>query len=155
MSSVLYLHALNQVRDFRWRHWCFTREYILKKTSHPTATGGSPIILVSLPPSLQLPVFIRMSSFEICEVEGMEEMYSFRLKTFGLMLKKDDVSCIAQRAQNDVSIPVYLRLAFRNARWEVPVFCFKSSTQSSVTITDIEFPPLSGFPTSSTPCTPK
>ncbi|KAK3173705.1 hypothetical protein OEA41_007037 [Lepraria neglecta] len=44
-SSVLYLHALNQVRDFRWRHWCFTREYILKKTSHPTATGGSPIIL--------------------------------------------------------------------------------------------------------------
>ncbi|KAL2042098.1 hypothetical protein N7G274_005286 [Stereocaulon virgatum] len=44
-SAVLYLHALNQVRDFRWRHWCFTREYILKKTSHPTATGGSPIIL--------------------------------------------------------------------------------------------------------------
>ena len=46
--SVLYLHALNQVRDFRWRHWCFTREYILKKTAHPTATGGSPIVLVSL-----------------------------------------------------------------------------------------------------------
>jgi indoleamine 2,3-dioxygenase len=32
------------VRDFRWRHWCFTREYILKKTTHPTATGGSPIV---------------------------------------------------------------------------------------------------------------
>ena len=47
--AVLYLHALNQVRDFRWRHWCFTREYILKKTAHPTATGGSPIVLVSLP----------------------------------------------------------------------------------------------------------
>ncbi|CAD6571563.1 MAG: hypothetical protein ASARMPRED_004639 [Alectoria sarmentosa] len=44
-SAVLYLHALNQVRDFRWRHWCFTREYILKKTAHPTATGGSPIVL--------------------------------------------------------------------------------------------------------------
>lgn len=44
-SAVLYLHALNQVRDFRWRHWCFTREYILKKTTHPTATGGSPIVL--------------------------------------------------------------------------------------------------------------
>lgn len=43
-SAALYLHALNQVRDFRWRHWCFTREYILKKTSHPTATGGSPIV---------------------------------------------------------------------------------------------------------------
>jgi indoleamine 2,3-dioxygenase len=43
-SAALYLHALNQVRDFRWRHWCFTREYILKKTTHPTATGGSPIV---------------------------------------------------------------------------------------------------------------
>src|SRR5438874_237978 len=48
-STALYLRALNQVRDFRWRHWCFTREYILKKTSHPTATGGSPIVTVSLP----------------------------------------------------------------------------------------------------------
>ncbi|KAL3422539.1 Indoleamine 2,3-dioxygenase 1 [Phlyctema vagabunda] len=43
-SAALYLHVLNQVRDFRWRHWCFTREYILKKTSHPVATGGSPIV---------------------------------------------------------------------------------------------------------------
>jgi indoleamine 2,3-dioxygenase len=43
-SRALYLLALNQVRDFRWRHWCFTREYILKKTSHPVATGGSPIV---------------------------------------------------------------------------------------------------------------
>ncbi|KAI9735774.1 MAG: hypothetical protein M1818_006383 [Claussenomyces sp. TS43310] len=43
-SAALYLHALDQVRDFRWRHWCFTREYILKKTPHPTATGGSPIV---------------------------------------------------------------------------------------------------------------
>ena len=45
--KALYLQALNQVRDFRWRHWCFTREYILKRTVHPTATGGSPIVLVS------------------------------------------------------------------------------------------------------------
>ncbi|KAK5003669.1 hypothetical protein LTR28_009880 [Elasticomyces elasticus] len=43
-SAALYLGALNQVRDFRWRHWCFTREYILKRTAHPTATGGSPIV---------------------------------------------------------------------------------------------------------------
>lgn len=35
---------LDQVREFRWRHWCFAREYILKRTSHPTATGGSPIV---------------------------------------------------------------------------------------------------------------
>ncbi|KAF2453612.1 IDO-domain-containing protein [Lineolata rhizophorae] len=43
-SAALYVRALDQVRDFRWRHWCFTREYILKNTSHPTATGGSPIV---------------------------------------------------------------------------------------------------------------
>jgi hypothetical protein len=48
MSAALYLQALDQVRDFRWRHWCFTREYILKHTSHPTATGGSPIVTVSM-----------------------------------------------------------------------------------------------------------
>lgn len=46
ISAALYLQALDQVRDFRWRHWCFTREYILKHTSHPTATGGSPIVTV-------------------------------------------------------------------------------------------------------------
>lgn len=43
-SNLWYLRALDQVREFRWRHWCFTREYILKRTSHPTATGGSPIV---------------------------------------------------------------------------------------------------------------
>jgi len=47
VSAALYLQALDQVRDFRWRHWCFTREYILKRTMHPTATGGSPIVTVS------------------------------------------------------------------------------------------------------------
>ena len=57
-SAALYLKALNQVRDFRWRHWCFTREYILKKTSHPVATGGSPIVTVSNP-------VVRLSSWGI------------------------------------------------------------------------------------------
>ncbi|KAJ3535828.1 hypothetical protein NM208_g6971 [Fusarium decemcellulare] len=41
---VLYLRVLDHVRSFRWRHWMFTREYIIKHTLHPTATGGSPII---------------------------------------------------------------------------------------------------------------
>lgn len=49
VSAALYLQALDQVRDFRWRHWCFTREYILKHTAHPTATGGSPIVTVRDP----------------------------------------------------------------------------------------------------------
>ncbi|OLN85917.1 Indoleamine 2,3-dioxygenase 1 [Colletotrichum chlorophyti] len=48
----LWLLILHQVRDFRWRHWCFAREYILKRTSHPTATGGSPIV-TWLPNQLQ------------------------------------------------------------------------------------------------------
>jgi indoleamine 2,3-dioxygenase len=43
-SATLFLELADQVREFRWRHWCFTREYILKKTTHPTATGGSPIV---------------------------------------------------------------------------------------------------------------
>ncbi|KAK0638738.1 hypothetical protein B0T16DRAFT_421708 [Cercophora newfieldiana] len=51
-SRGLWLKVLNQVRDFRWRHWCFAREYILKRTSHPTATGGSPIV-TWLPNQLQ------------------------------------------------------------------------------------------------------
>lgn len=51
-SRGLWLKVLDQVRDFRWRHWCFAREYILKRTSHPTATGGSPIV-TWLPNQLQ------------------------------------------------------------------------------------------------------
>jgi indoleamine 2,3-dioxygenase len=46
-SAKLYLDALDQIRDFRWRHWTFTREYILKSTKHASATGGSPIVTVS------------------------------------------------------------------------------------------------------------
>lgn len=43
-SRSLWLQILNQVREFRWRHWCLVKEYILKRSSHPTATGGSPIV---------------------------------------------------------------------------------------------------------------
>ena len=51
-SRRLWLRVLDQVREFRWRHWCFAREYIIKRTSHPTATGGSPIV-TWLPNQLQ------------------------------------------------------------------------------------------------------
>ena len=45
--SVLgYLRCLDQVREFRWRHWCFTREYILRTSRYHVATGGSPIVTV-------------------------------------------------------------------------------------------------------------
>lgn len=43
-SSLLYLGLLDQVREFRNRHWSFTKEYIIKYTQHPVATGGSPIV---------------------------------------------------------------------------------------------------------------
>lgn len=43
-SAFLYLTILDEVRDFRNRHWNFTKEYILRRTMHPVATGGSPIV---------------------------------------------------------------------------------------------------------------
>ncbi|KAI8913675.1 hypothetical protein EDD86DRAFT_187255 [Gorgonomyces haynaldii] len=42
-SAVVYLSLLDQVREFRDRHWKFTKEYIIKYSNHPVATGGSPI----------------------------------------------------------------------------------------------------------------
>ena len=43
-TAVLYLANLDKVREFRARHWNFTKEYILKFSKHPVATGGSPIV---------------------------------------------------------------------------------------------------------------
>lgn len=43
-TAVRYLRLLDHVRSFRWRHWLFAREYIIRRSSHPTATGGSPIV---------------------------------------------------------------------------------------------------------------
>jgi indoleamine 2,3-dioxygenase len=43
--AQLYLKLVDHVRSFRWRHWLFAREYIIKRSSHPTATGGSPIVI--------------------------------------------------------------------------------------------------------------
>ncbi|PYH90372.1 indoleamine 2,3-dioxygenase family protein [Aspergillus ellipticus CBS 707.79] len=43
-TTILLLKTLDHVRSFRWRHWLFAREYIIRRTPHPTATGGSPIV---------------------------------------------------------------------------------------------------------------
>ncbi|KAL4512274.1 hypothetical protein ABPG72_005276 [Tetrahymena utriculariae] len=43
-STVLYQALLDQVSEFRERHWRFTKSYILKQSKHPRATGGTPII---------------------------------------------------------------------------------------------------------------
>lgn len=47
-SLSLYIQLLDQVRDFRHRHWSFAKEYIIKRTAYPKATGGSPMATVSL-----------------------------------------------------------------------------------------------------------
>ncbi|RAQ99394.1 gtp-binding protein 1 [Stemphylium lycopersici] len=74
ISAALYLQALDQVRDFRWRHWCFTREYILKHTSHPTATGGSPIV-TWLPNQLTAVLMQMAETFEYCKsVNGVSDI---------------------------------------------------------------------------------
>lgn len=51
-TAILLLKTLDHVRSFRWRHWLFAREYIIRRTPHPTATGGSPIVTVCLLHSL-------------------------------------------------------------------------------------------------------
>ncbi|OBZ85045.1 Indoleamine 2,3-dioxygenase 1 [Choanephora cucurbitarum] len=43
-SAAAYLSNVDQIRAFRHRHWNFTKEYIIKHTAHPVATGGSPIV---------------------------------------------------------------------------------------------------------------
>lgn len=74
VSAALYLQAMNEVRDFRWRHWCFTREYILKRTMHPTATGGSPIV-TWLPNQLQAVLEQMVEVEERCKgVQGVSDI---------------------------------------------------------------------------------
>ena len=43
-APLQYLQCLDRIREFRHRHWSFTKEYIIKHTTHPVATGGSPIV---------------------------------------------------------------------------------------------------------------
>ena len=42
-SAVLMLANLDQIAEVRERHWRFTKEYIIRHSKHPVATGGSPI----------------------------------------------------------------------------------------------------------------
>ncbi|ORY88758.1 hypothetical protein BCR35DRAFT_301080 [Leucosporidium creatinivorum] len=43
-SLALFILLLDQNREFRDRHWRFTKQYILRYTNFPIATGGSPIV---------------------------------------------------------------------------------------------------------------
>jgi len=43
-SALLLLANMAEISEFRDRHWKFTKQYILKYTTHPIATGGTPIV---------------------------------------------------------------------------------------------------------------
>lgn len=43
-AKALYLLLVDQNREVRWRHWCFAREYIIKRTKFAFATGGSKML---------------------------------------------------------------------------------------------------------------
>ena len=68
--AELYLRLLDHVRSFRWRHWLFAREYIIKRSKHPTATGGSPIV-TWLPNQLMAVMDLQQ---EVYEKAGLREV---------------------------------------------------------------------------------
>ena len=71
-TAVLYLRLLDTVRSFRWRHWLFAREYIIRRSKHPTATGGSPIV-TWLPNQLVAVMDLMSEVWEGMGVEGQDE----------------------------------------------------------------------------------
>lgn len=95
-SRSLWIQVLNQVRDFRWRHWCFAREYILKRTSHPTATGGSPIV-TWLPNQLEAVLEDMKDTYEKCGGEGLgrvaEEVMDGAMRQRETLRKEVDKYC--------------------------------------------------------------
>ncbi|KAF8581757.1 hypothetical protein K439DRAFT_1635926 [Ramaria rubella] len=56
-SLALYILNVDQIREFRDRHWRFTKEYIIRRSSYGVATGGSPI-LQYLPQNLRTVVMV-------------------------------------------------------------------------------------------------
>eukprot|EP01113_Clastostelium_recurvatum_P018560 TRINITY_DN2187_c0_g1_i3.p1 TRINITY_DN2187_c0_g1~~TRINITY_DN2187_c0_g1_i3.p1 ORF type:complete len:478 (-),score=138.43 TRINITY_DN2187_c0_g1_i3:71-1504(-) len=72
-STLRYLTAMDEVRDFRNRHWNFAKEYILKYSKHPVATGGSPI-KTWLPNQLTtvLDVMIKTGNESLARHSGMD-----------------------------------------------------------------------------------
>jgi indoleamine 2,3-dioxygenase len=69
-NSLYYLRCLDKIREFRTRHWNFTKEYILKQSRHPRATGGSPIV-TWLPNQLMV-VLDAIAECECEDVEGIK-----------------------------------------------------------------------------------
>jgi indoleamine 2,3-dioxygenase len=97
-SRRLWLGVLDQVREFRWRHWCFAKEYILKRTSHPTATGGSPIV-TWLPNQLRAVLDEMSAVYDSCGGaggglgRGCEEMMDLVGRQREMLLKEVERYC--------------------------------------------------------------
>ncbi|KAF2686812.1 hypothetical protein K458DRAFT_470779 [Lentithecium fluviatile CBS 122367] len=103
VSAALYLQALDQVRDFRWRHWCFTREYILKRTAHPTATGGSPIV-TWLPNQLQAVMAQMLETSSFCKsVRGVSDIMN-TVEVQRETLKKEVAKYCGERGTRYISL---------------------------------------------------
>lgn len=83
-TAVLYLRLLEHVRSFRWRHWLFAREYIIRRTNHPTATGGSPIV-TWLPNQLQAVMALQREVWDAISEEDKQKVpnYIFEMMADG------------------------------------------------------------------------
>jgi indoleamine 2,3-dioxygenase len=109
-SSLCLLLMLDQIREFRTRHWNFTKMFIIRNTRHPVATGGSPII-TWLPNQLRvvlqemkrvLESFIRADQLgpeQLEIVERIKKSIYEGLKTLG-----DEVKTLATEAADESAI---------------------------------------------------
>ena len=61
-AKALYILLVDQIREFRNRHWMFTKSYIIQRTTYDIATGGSPI-LQYLPNNLSVVLKVLEESF--------------------------------------------------------------------------------------------
>lgn len=62
-AKALYLLLVDQIREFRNRHWMFTKSYIIQRSTYDIATGGSPI-LQYLPNNLSVVLKVLEESFD-------------------------------------------------------------------------------------------
>lgn len=62
-AKALYVLLVDQVREFRNRHWMFTKSYIIQRSTYDIATGGSPI-LQYLPNNLSVVLKVLEESFD-------------------------------------------------------------------------------------------
>lgn len=79
VSALKYLENLDQIRDFRWRHWNFTKQYILHYSKHPVATGGSPIV-TWLPNQLKVVLVAMLDTIKDIKPEKLSSKDKTKLK---------------------------------------------------------------------------